>query len=190
VGEVKYRDLNGDGYIDKDDRTIIGDTNPKFVYGFTNNLSYKGWNLGFMLYGSQGNDILNLNTVDMAMNQVGNVTQEAYENRWTEENKANAKYPRASASDFRTMLISNRYVENGSFLKMKYITLSYEWDKPFKFMEKLRLAFTANNVFTITNYSWMDPDVSAFGSDASRRGVDSYSYPSARSFTLSLNAVF
>lgn len=190
VGEVKYRDLNGDGYIDKDDRTIIGDTNPKFVYGFTNNLSYKGWNLGFMLYGSQGNDILNLNTVDMAMNQVGNVTQEAYENRWTEENKANAKYPRASASDFRTMLISNRYVENGSFLKMKYITLSYEWDKPFKFMEKLRLAFTANNVFTITNYSWMDPDVSVFGSDASRRGVDSYSYPSARSFTLSLNAVF
>lgn len=190
VGEVKYRDLNGDGYIDKDDRTIIGDTNPKFVYGFTNNLSYKGWNLGFMLYGSQGNDILNLNTVDMAMNQVGNVTKEAYESRWTEENKANAKYPRASASDFRTMLISNRYVENGSFLKMKYITLSYEWDKPFKFMEKLRLAFTANNVFTITNYSWMDPDVSAFGSDASRRGVDSYSYPSARSFTLSLNAVF
>lgn len=190
VGEVKYRDINGDGYIDKDDRTIIGDTNPKFVYGFTNELCYKGWSLSFMLQGSQGNDILNLNTVDMAMNQVGNVTEEAYANRWTEVNKANAKYPRASASDFRTMLISNRYVENGSYLKMKYVTLSYEWNKPFKFMEKLRLAFTANNVFTITNYSWMDPDVNAFGSDASRRGVDSYSYPSARSFTLSLNAVF
>ncbi len=190
VGEVKYRDINGDGYIDKNDRTIIGDTNPKAIYGFTNSLSYKNWNLTFMLQGSQGNDILNLNTVDMSLSNVGNITREAYDNRWTEANMANAKYPRASMGDQRSMAISNRYIENGSYLKMKYITLSYDWQRPFKFVEKLRLSFNATNVFTITKYSWMDPDVNAFGNDASRRGVDSYSYPSARTFTLSLNATF
>ena len=190
VGEVKYRDINGDGYIDKNDRTIIGDTNPKAIYGFTNSLSYKNWNLTFMLQGSQGNDILNLNTVDMSLSNVGNITREAYDNRWTEANMANAKYPRASKGDQRSMAISNRYIENGSYLKMKYITLSYDWQRPFKFVEKLRLSFNATNVFTITKYSWMDPDVNAFGNDASRRGVDSYSYPSARTFTLSLNATF
>ena len=190
VGEVKYRDINGDGYIDKNDRTIIGDTNPKAIYGFTNSLSYKNWNLTFMLQGSQGNDILNLNTVDMSLSNVGNITREAYDNRWTEANMANAKYPRASMGDQRSMAISNRYIENGSYLKMKYITLSYDWQRPFKFVEKLGLSFNATNVFTITKYSWMDPDVNAFGNDASRRGVDSYSYPSARTFTLSLNATF
>ena len=190
VGEVKYRDLNGDGYIDKNDRTIIGDTNPKAIYGFTNNISYKNWSLSFLMQGSQGNDILNLNTVDMALANVGNITTEAYNNRWTVDNMAGAKYPRASMGDQRSMEISNRYVENGSYLKMKYITLSYDWQRPFKFVEKLRLSFNATNVFTITKYSWMDPDVNAFGNDASRRGVDSYSYPSARTFTLSLNATF
>ncbi len=190
VGEVKYRDLNGDGYIDKKDRTIIGDTNPKAVYGFTNNLSYKQWSLSFMIQGSQGNDILNLNTVDMALSNVGNITVEAYNNRWTEANKESAKYPRASMGDQRSMEISNRYIEDGSYLKMKYITLSYDWMKPTRFMDKLRLYFTATNVFTITDYSWMDPDVNAFGSDASRKGVDSYSYPSARSFVFGINATF
>ena len=190
VGEVKYRDLNGDGYIDKNDRTIIGDTNPKAIYGITNSVSYKNWNLTFMLQGSQGNDILNLNTVDMALANVGNITTEAYNNRWTETGKANARYPRASMGDQRSMEISNRYVENGSYLKMKYITLSYDWQRPMRFIEKMRLYFTATNVFTITNYSWMDPDVNAFGNDASRKGVDSYSYPSARSFTIGLNATF
>lgn len=190
VGEVKYRDLNGDGYIDKKDRTIIGDTNPKAVYGLTSNLSYRQWSLNFMFQGSQGNDILNLNTVDMALANVGNITTEAYNNRWTEENKTNARYPRASMGDQRVMEISNRYIEDGSYLKMKYITLAYDWLKPTKFMDKLRLYVTATNVFTITDYSWMDPDVNAFGSDASRRGVDSYSYPSARSFVLGVNATF
>ena len=190
VGEVKYRDMNGDGYIDKQDRAIIGDTNPRFTCGLTSSLAYKGWSLAFMLQGSQGNDILNLNTVDMKLANVGNITQEAYDGRWTPTTAATATYPRASMGDQRNMEISNRYVEDGSYLKMKYITLAYDWRKPFRFMESLRLAFTATNVFTATSYSWMDPDVNAFGSDASRRGVDSYSYPSARTFTLSLNAVF
>ena len=190
VGEIKYRDLNGDGQITEDDRTIIGDTNPKFTYGITNNFSWKDLNLSFMLQGSQGNDILNYNLTDITMSNQGNITIDAYNGRWTEANAANAYWPKASAGYTRTWLASNRYVENGSYLKMKYVTLSYDWKRPVPWMEKIRFSLTANNVFTITKYSWFDPDVNAGGSNASCPGVDSYSYPSARSFTFGLNFVF
>ena len=189
VGEVRYRDRNGDGYIDSKDRYIIGDTNPDFVYGITNNLSWKNWNLSFMLQGSQGNDIFNGNLLGMELQNIGNITQDAYDGRWTTENPSAARWPKALSGDSRNLLLSDRYVENGSYLKMKYITLTYDWTRPIKFIERVKFSLTANNVFTITNYSWMDPDVSAFG-DASRKGVDMYSYPSARTFTLGVNVVF
>ena len=73
---------------------------------------------------------------------------------------------------------------------MKYITLAYDWLKPFKGIEKINFSLTANNLFTITNYSWFDPDVNAGGTNAACPGVDSYSYPSARSFALGVNFVF
>ena len=190
VGEIKYRDLNGDGQISEDDRTIIGDTNPKFTYGLMNNLSWKDLSLSFMVQGSQGNDILNYNLTDITMSNIGNVTRDAYAGRWTPETMTTASWPKATAGYTRTWLISNRYVENGSYLKMKYVTLAYDWRRPIPWIEKIRFSLTANNVFTITKYSWFDPDVNAGGSNASCPGVDSYSYPSARSFTFGMNFVF
>ena len=190
VGEIKYRDLNGDGQISEDDRTIIGDTNPDFTYGITNNLSWKNLSLNFMLQGSQGNDIFNYNLTDITMSNIGNVTVDAYNGRWTEASALQASWPKATAGYTRTWLISNRYVENGSYLKMKYITLAYNWNKPANWLERIRFSLTANNVFTITKYSWFDPDVNAGGANASCPGVDSYSYPSARSITFGLNFVF
>ena len=189
VGEVKYRDRNGDGYIDANDRYIIGDTNPDFTYGITNTFSWKEWGLSFMLQGSQGNDIFNGNLLDMQLQNIGNITVDAYQSRWTAENPTAAKWPKALSNNTRDMKLSDRYVENGSYLKMKYVTLTYDWAKPCKFVERLKFNFTVNNVFTITNYSWMDPDVNGFG-DVSRKGVDMYSYPSARTFTLGVSAVF
>ena len=190
VGEIKYRDLNGDGVITTDDRTIIGDTNPKFTYGFTSNLSWKQWSLSFMLQGSQGNDILNYNLWDITMSNIGNVTQKAYDTRWRADNPQGAEWPKATAGYTRTWLLSDRYVENGSYLKMKYITLAYNFLKPLKWIEQMKLSLTCNNLFTITNYSWYDPDVNAGGTNIACRGVDSYSYPSSRTFTLGLNITF
>ena len=190
VGEIKYRDLNGDGQITQDDRTIIGNTNPDYTYSFTNNLSYKNFMLSFMLQGSQGNDILNYNLTDVTMSNIGNIPISAYNARWTPETTASAEWPKATAGYTRTWLVSNRYVENGSYLKMKYITLSYNWQKPIKGIEKIGFALTANNLFTITNYSWFDPDVNAGGQNAACPGVDSYSYPSARSFSFGVNFIF
>ena len=190
VGEIKYRDLNGDGQITAEDRTIIGDTNPKFTYGITNSLYYKDFSLSFMLQGCYGNDIFNANLMDIQMANEGNVTTDAYNGRWTEATAATATWPKAIAGYTRSWLISDRYVEKGSYMKMKYITLSYDWNKPLPYVERIKFSFTANNLFTITNYSWFDPDVNAFGADASRRGVDSYSYPSARTFALGVNVTF
>lgn len=190
VGEIKYRDLDSNGRIDKEDRTIIGDTNPKFIYSLTNNFAWKNFSLSFMIQGSQGNDILNYNLTDIAMSNIGNVTQEAYNSRWTPENAALAKWPKATAGYTRTWLVSNRYVENGSYMRLKYLTIAYDWKRPFPWLENIRFSLTANNLFTITKYSWFDPDVNAAGSNAASPGVDSYSYPSARSFSLGINFVF
>ena len=190
VGEIKYRDLDGNGRIDKEDRTIIGDTNPKFIYSLTNNFAWKNFSLSFMIQGSQGNDILNYNLTDIAMSNIGNVTMEAYNSRWTPENAALAKWPKATAGYTRTWLVSNRYVENGSYMRLKYLTIGYDWKRPFPWLENIRFSLTANNLFTITKYSWFDPDVNAAGTNAASPGVDSYSYPSARSFSLGINFVF
>ncbi|MGN0234822.1 MAG: SusC/RagA family TonB-linked outer membrane protein [Paludibacteraceae bacterium] len=189
VGEIKYRDLNGDGFITADDRTIIGNTNPDFTYALTSVLAWKGLSLSFMFQGSQGNDILNYNLTDIKLSQEGNITRTAYEGRWTPETAATATWPKASATYTRTWLVSDRYVEDGSYLKMKYITLAYDWRNPCKGIEKLGFNFTVNNVFTATRYSWYDPDVNAGGTNAAVRGVDCYSYPAARSYNIGINVV-
>ena len=190
TGEIIYSDLNGDGVVTEADRTIIGNTNPDFTYSLTSRLSWKGLSLSFMLYGSHGNDIFNYNLTDITMSNIGNITQEAYDHRWTAENPDGALWPKATAGYTRTWLVSNRYVEDGSFLKIKYITLAYDWNNPAKWLEKINFNFTVNNVWTFTRYSWFDPDVNAGGSNPACPGVDSYSYPSARSYSLGINFVF
>ena len=190
TGEIIYADLNGDGAVTEADRTIIGNTNPDFTGSLTSRLSWKGLSLSFMLQGSYGNDIFNYNLTDITMSNIGNITEEAYNHRWTADNPNGALWPKATAGYNRTWLISNRYVEDGSFLKIKYITLAYEWYKPAKWIEKIHVDFTVNNVWTFTKYSWFEPDVNAGGTNASCPGVDSYSYPSARSYALTLNFTF
>ena len=190
TGEIIYADLTGDGAVTEADRTIIGNTNPDFTGSLTSRLSWKGLSLNFMLQGSYGNDIFNYNLTDITMSNIGNITKDAYDHRWTADHPNGALWPKATAGYNRTWLISDRYVEDGSFLKIKYITLAYEWHKPAKGIEKIHLDFTINNVWTFTKYSWFEPDVNAGGTNSSCPGVDSYSYPSARSYALSLNFTF
>ena len=190
IGEIKYRDMNNDGIINENDRVIIGDTNPNFVYGITNNIRWRDLSLSFMFQGSQGNDIFNGNLQDIHLGNIGNITRDAYNTRWTADNYENARWPMASGGYERNFLISDRYVEDASYLRLKNITLSYNWRRPIKSIENIQFSFGATNVFTITNYSWFDPDVNAFGSDSSRRGVDIYSYPISRTYTFGINFTF
>lgn len=184
VGEIKYVDVDGDGHITAEkDRVVIGDTNPDYTYGFNLKGRWKGLSLSLFFQGSQGNDIYNGNLMMIGMSSIANITQDAYDHRWTPANTANAKWPRVTTAMTRNMLLSNRYVEDGSYFRLKTLNLEYDFGR-IAHTVGIKAYITATNLFTITDYSWFDPDVNAFGTDASRRGVDINSYPNNRTFSI------
>lgn len=190
IGQVKYRDNNNDGLIDDRDKAIIGNTNPDFVYGVTNTFMYKNWTFSFFFQGISGNDILNSNLRSFDLASSTNMPQFVWDNRWTPENKQNALYPRPDITFTRSLRASDRLIDNGSYLRLRNVSLGYRWDRPVKQITALNLNLSANNLFTATKYKWYDPDVNAFGSDPARRGVDMGSYPSAQTFTFGVQVVF
>ncbi|MGI4886950.1 MAG: SusC/RagA family TonB-linked outer membrane protein [Janthinobacterium lividum] len=191
IGEIKYKNLDSDPTsISASDRTIIGNTNPKYNYGVTNNFSYRNFNLSVFVQGVQGGDIVNTNLYQIRMGKVANIPQDVYDTRWTPENAANAQWPKALAADTRQMRLSNRLIEDGSYVRLKNINFGYVFKQPTSFIEAINVYGSVSNVFTITKYSWFDPDVNAFGGDASRRGVDMNSYPNSRTYTLGLRIGF
>ena len=190
IGQVKYQDTDHNGTIDSRDKVVIGNTNPDFIYGLTNTFTYKDFTLSFFLQGIQGNDMLNANLVGYDMSGTGNMPKFVWDNRWTDTNRKNAQFPRADITYTRSLKASDRFVENGSFLRMKNITMGYRFNNPIEGIETVNVTFSVNNLFTITKYRWYDPDVNAFGSDPTRRGVDMDSYPSARTFNLGVQLSF
>jgi TonB-linked SusC/RagA family outer membrane protein len=190
IGEIKLRDLNEDGEITASDMAIIGNTNPDYTLGITNNFKWKGFLFGFFVQGVVGNDIFNGNLLNVTMYQYRNIPVFAYEGRWTKQNKNNATWPKALNSASRDTNIYNRYVEDGSYLRLKNINFGYRFERPIKGVNFIDLNVSASNLLTMTKYSWYDPDVNAFGSDPSRRGVDIYSYPTSRTFNLGVKVQF
>jgi len=191
IGEIKYKNLDSDPTsISASDRTIIGNTNPKYTYGVTNNFSYRNFNLSVFVQGVQGGDIVNTNLYQIKMGKVANIPQFVYDERWTPENSANAKWPKALAADTRQQRLSNRLIEDGSYVRLKNVNFGYVFNRPTSFIEAINVYGSVSNVFTITKYSWFDPDVNAFGGDASRRGVDMNSYPNSRTYTLGVRIGF
>lgn len=190
IGQVKYKDIDHNGTIDSRDKVVIGNTNPDFIYGLTNTFTYKDFTLSFFIQGIQGNDILNANLVGYDMSGTSNMPKFVWDNRWTDTNRKNAQFPRADITYTRALKASDRFVENGSFLRMKNITMGYRFNNPIEGVETVNITFSVNNLFTITKYRWYDPDVNAFGSDPTRRGVDMDSYPSARTFNLGVQLSF
>lgn len=185
-GDSKYLDANQDGIIDEQDIVNIGNAQPKIVFGWNNTFTYKNLDLNIFLNGVQGNKIYNISRVNM---ELGDVTSSKILNRWTPENE-NTDIPSfTGASDGRSA--SSRWLEDGSYLRIKNITLGYQLTTGF--LEKLklkqaRLWVSAVNAFTFTNYSGFDPEVSI--DVDSRAGVDLATYPSQKSFTLGLDLKF
>lgn len=190
VGQIKYKNMDDDPTIDDRDKAIIGNTNPDYQYGLTNTMTYKNWTFSFFMQGTYGNDILNANLLAFDLVGGNNMPKFVWDTRWTSENRNNAEWPRPDNTYTRSMKASDRYVEDGSYLRCKNISLSYRWSSPIKYVESLNLTASVTNLFTITKYNWYDPDVNSFGSDASRRGVDLSSYPSARTFNLGIQLSF
>lgn len=192
IGEIKYRDLDGNGEITASDMTIIGNTNPDYTFGVTNNFSWNNLTFSFFVQGVQGNDIFNGNLMNATLYTTVNIPTFVYEGRWRPDNIETATWPKATNQQKRTWLLSDRYIEDGSYIRLKNINMGYTFDNPkfVKGVNSINLNISASNLLTISNYSWYDPDVNAFGSDPSRRGVDIYSYPASRSFSLGLKIQF
>ena len=185
-GDIRYRDLNNDGVINESDRTVIGNPNPTWLFSMNNTVEWKGLELSVYLQGVAGNSIYNANNIEntgmaAAMNQTVAVLD-----RWTGEGTSNFM-PRAVYGDpNQNCRVSDRFIENGSYLRVKNIMLAYSF--PSKMLQKinvhgLRLALICENVATISKYSGFDPEVSINGIDSSR-------YPIPRTYSVGLNLNF
>jgi TonB-linked SusC/RagA family outer membrane protein len=186
VGGHRVSDINGDKVISSADQLITGNPNPDFIFGFTTTLSYKRFDFSAFLSGSQGNDIYNLSRLAFenplgARNQLAGMV-----NRWTATNPNN-QY--ASAAQGGRLPLSDAFLEDGSYVRCKNITLGYRFP-PIKGVNNIRLYVSANNLFTITNYSGFDPEVNTFAGSNTQIGVDNLVYPQARSFLAGFQVTF
>jgi len=201
AGGESFRDISGkkdpsgaqlfqpDGILNNDDRTIIGDPNPDFIWGFNNEFTYRNFDLNCFIQGSQGNDVLSYTLLELeTLSGINNTTTEGL-NRWTTTN-TNTNIPRAFAG--RPQRVSSRFIFNGSYVRFKNLALGYtlptEMLTRIK-LQKVRLYVSAQNIFTITQYRGYDPEVNYRNSNLNA-GADYASYPNARSFTAGINIIF
>lgn len=193
LGDVRYKDLNGDGVIDSKDVTVIGNPNPDFTYGITNTFNYKGFDLSVFLSGSQGGQILNYTR------RLTEGMQNAYWNqstavldRYTESNP-NGSLPRYNQWHNNNFRVSDRFVEDGSYLRIQNISLGYNLPKSLISKAKLtnaRLYLSVQNAYTFTKYSGYDPELGSFNNSIKYMNVDDGHYPNPRTFTIGGNFEF
>lgn len=189
-GYVKYKDLNGDGVVDSKDQTIIGRPYPIHTGGFSNNFRYKNFDLNVFLQWSYGNQLINANRY-LFEGQAGTETNQlaSYANRWTPTN-TNTDIP--AVNGFGGYNYSSRVVEDGSYLRLKTVQIGYafpeKWLKKAK-IKTFRIYASAQNLITWTNYSGLDPEVSAYES-ALTPGFDFSAYPRSRTITFGLSTSF
>jgi len=192
-GDIKYVDLNHDGVVNDMDKTIIGDPNPDFTYGITSTLGYKNLSLNVFFVGVQGVDVFNANLLKMTNVGQGNsnVIEDAYLKAWRGEGTSDY-WPRI-VNDWQQNKLQpcDRLVEDGSFFRLQTASISYNaMVRKVSWISNLNVTFTATNVFTITNYSWYNPEANAFGNKNTAMGIDLNSYPMSRSYVLSFAISF
>ena len=184
-GDIRFKDLNNDGVINDKDRTVIGNPNPKFTFSLNNTFNYKNFDLTIFLQGSYGNDIFNANRMyTEAMSIIQNQST-AVLGRWTGEGTSN-NIPRAIYGDpNQNSRVSDRYIEDGSYLKIKNINLSYTLPKAVfgQNFNSVKIFVSAQNLVTWTKYSGFDPEVPV-------NGIDNGTYPITRTVSLGLNIGF
>ncbi|AUC22516.1 hypothetical protein BTO15_10640 [Polaribacter sejongensis] len=189
IGGEKFKDLNGDGALTDDDRAVIGDPHPDFSWGWNNDFNYKNFSLNVFVQGSKGGEILNYTLMELgALNGRTNVTTEAL-NRWSPTN-TDTDIPEARVS--RSFVTSDRWVDDASYIRVKNISLGYNFSEALLSkinLSSAKLYLSGQNLFTITDYKGIDPEVS-YSNSSSNIGLDYGSYPSVKSYTLGLNIEF
>lgn len=199
-GRFRYADINGDGKIDANDRTFIGNPNPNFTYGVNLNAAYKGFDIAAVLYGSQGNKVYNSVKywTDFYGSQTGNKSRDLLYNSWdpskSAAQNAGAKTPIAeNANNFSTTdAVNSFYVENGSFLKLRSLQVGYTFGANMLKsvgVDKLHVYVQGTNLFTITKYTGPDPELQSI--DRNSPGIDIGNYPNnERRFIFGVNLSF
>jgi len=194
-GIITYVDKNGDGVLSNEDKFITGDPNPDFTYGLQTAVSWKGIDLSLFFQGSQGNDIYNVTECqDLDYNYPLNFRKDVLYSHWsannTAEQNAAAKYPKITRS--QNLKHSDRYVEDGSYLRLKDVSLGYnlpvsKWGVN-NWIKGVKLYVSAQNMLTITGYSGMDPEINSWG--GVNTGLDYLTYPNVKTVTFGVKVQF
>ncbi|AYN04589.1 TonB-dependent receptor [Flavobacterium sp. 140616W15] len=190
VGDRKYVDTNGDGVISAADKGDLGSSQPKFVGSFSNTISYRDFDLNFSLQGSYGGKIFNALNQQLEISTLGTNAAATLEDRWTPTNPSN-EIPRASSSPLG--IVSERYVEDASFLRLKLITLGYTLPKSLSSKlgtKSIKFYVSAENLITWTKYTGYDPEVSSYEQNNLYPGIDFGAYPNSKTFISGLNVTF
>jgi TonB-linked SusC/RagA family outer membrane protein len=190
TGNLIFRDINNNGIFDPGDRTVIGNGQPDFIFGLNNHFSFNRFDLNIFFQGSFGNDIFNATRIDLegmfdSKNQSVNVLR-----RWKQPGDI-TDIPRSR--NMFNVNNSSRFVEDGSYIRLKSITLSYRLldnNPRFQGIRNLSVFVTGRNLLTFTNYSGFDPEVNAFGNSAVELGIDYGTYPQSRSIVFGINVEF
>ncbi len=196
-GTFKFRDINGDGIITAADRTIIGNPHPDFTYGINLNFGYKNWDLTMFAQGSQGNEIFNYVRYWTDFNTFqGNRSKDMLYNSWKKSGDV-AKLPRLNSGDATSQQISSYFIEDGSYMRIKNIQLTYTI--PNKWISKIGLSSSqvyvqGQNLFTFTKYTGLDPDINLRRSGNDNQdihmGIDEGAYPVAKSYLVGVRLGF
>jgi len=193
TGDEIFADLNHNGILDPGDRKVIGNAQPKYIFGITNTFKYKRFDLNLFFQGSYGNDIYNATRIDLEGMFDSKNQSTVVLNRWTPTNTI-TNIPRAvGKGNVDNVRNSTRFVEDGSYVRLKSITLSYKVidnNPKIKAIKKLTVYATGQNLLTFTKYTGFDPEVNAFGSSATELGIDYGTYPQSKTLILGLNVEF
>lgn len=185
-GDIRFKDLNGDGVINEDDRTILGTPTPTWTFSMSNRFEFYGVDIEIYLQGAAGNKIYNgnrstLEAMSVAQNQLTSTLD-----RWRPDYRSTTM-PRAVFSDpNKNNRVSDRFLEDGDYLRLKNITIGYTLPKKYTkkaLMEEVRFSVSGQNLYTLTRYTGLDPEVGG-------SGIDSNVYPLTRNFTFGLNIMF
>ena len=194
-GDFKFKDVDGDDVITETDKDYIGKPLPDFIYGGSINVNYRNFDLSVNLQGVYGNDIVNLNRYFLHGEVSSNKAVERLTDAWSEDNK-DAEHPRIGRTRSNNMRFSNYYIEDGSYVRLKNLTLGYTLPASITTrlkMSSLRIYFSGQNLLTFTNYTGYDPEIgSKIGWNVKplEFGVDDSQYPQSRIFSIGLNANF
>ncbi len=189
-GQLTYKDLDEDGAITAKDKRVIGDPNPDFLLNFNTSVSWKGFTLSAFFQGSFGGDIYSLTMATIAYDYAnnGNALKDVYYNHWTPD-KTDAKYPNLLSN--LNLKLSDRFVYDASYLRLKNVELSYAIPCKGHFLQKAKVYVSGQNLVTFTSYPLWNPDVNAKGGGSSlTQGVDDSCYPIARTLTLGCRLTF